>query len=259
MKKAIIICSVLAAIAITIGIILIIIGGTVGSVRYEDNTFISQERVEKLKVSVAAGEANVEFYDGDKVEIAYQTHSKYGFSVSESGGTIELNQNHIKWFNWIGFGIARKAPSATVKIPYGLTVDLEVRIGAGSVSIKDGSFGAVKCEVSAGRLTFGNTVCTSLVTDVSAGSLSVGGVTCGSIDCNISAGSAHFNKVVCDKMDIDVSAGSAHFSVIGDKADYYISVDKSAGSCNVTNQSGRDANKKIDIDVSAGSVSVNFN
>ena len=68
----------------------------------------------------------------------------------------------------------------------------------------------------------------------------------------------NIGKLTCPKINIDLSAGSVKLGVVGQKSEYSISVDKSAGSCNVANQSGTDIDKKIDIDMSAGSVTINF-
>lgn len=258
MKKTWIVCGVIAAITIVIGIILVIIGGTFGfgHVSYADESFTSQDSVTRLEVDVAAGTAKVQFYDGDSVQIDYQTHSKYGFTVSESGGTVKLEQVRGVWFG-LGF-ISRKVPAATVKIPKALVLNLSIEIGAGSVEVDSGTFGLVKCEVSAGKLSLGETACSAFECDISAGTFDVSSLTCDKIDIDVSAGNASFNKVDCDKIDIDVSAGNISMKVLGNKSDYTILVDKSAGNCNVTSKSGTDANKKIDVDVSAGNVNINF-
>lgn len=260
MKKLFIVFSILAAIAITIGIILVIIGGTFGfgNTNYSDEVFHSEQPVSNLELYVSAGSAKVELYDGDNVQIDFQTHSKYGFTVSEKDGTIKLEQHHKGWF--LGWGIAmRTAPSATVKIPKGVALNLSVEIGAGAVTVEGGTFGNVECKVSAGELTLGNIECAKASCRVSAGALKVSSLKCGSLSCKVSAGSQNIGNVTCDNIDIAVSAGSLNMHVLGNKSDYSISVDKSAGSCNVTTQTGTDANKKIDIDISAGSVNVHFN
>ena len=260
MKKALIICSVIASVLISVGIVLLIIGGTFwrGNTNYTVEVFNSEQTVERLNLSVAAGSTKVEFYEGDSVEIKYEYNSRLGFAVSEENGTVKLHQIKTGWIGLWGIN-ARRAPAATVKIPTGLVADLTIHIGAGTVTVADGAFGDVKCNVSAGVLDMGKTDCSSFICEVSAGSFNIDGVSCDSIDCDVSAGSARFSKVACGKIDIDVSAGSASFGILGDEAEYNISVDKSAGSCNVTSHQRPDASKRINIDVSAGSVFVNFN
>lgn len=258
MKKMVATFVGIGVILLVIGIILLIIGGTSGwNVQYTDEAFASEGNVQRVELDVAAGVANVEFYDGENIEIAYQAHPKYGFTASQSANTVTLSHSHSGWFNW-GWNFGRKAPVATVKIPKELKPELKINIGAGSIDIKSGEFKTLDINVSAGKLTMGETICTSADIDISAGSMEIRGLTCEGLNCDVSAGSATVSKIKCDKIDIDVSAGSVTFNVIGIKSEYNILVDKSAGSCNVTSQQGTDVNKTIDIDVSAGSVNVNF-
>lgn len=259
MKKTFIICGIVAAILICIGIILLIVGSTFGFVGniYSDESFTSQQDVSRLKIDVAAGNAKVSFYDGENVQIEYQTHSKYGFVASESNGTVKLEQPHNTWWiNW-GWGM-RRAPTATVKIPYAFILDLDIEISAGAVDVESGTFGKLTADVSAGKLDFKNIVCAEAICNISAGNLSVDGMACTSLDCDVSAGNASFTGVTCSDIDIDVSAGSLYMMVVGKKDDYSISVSKSAGSCNQSTQHVPNAVKRITIDVSAGSVTVNF-
>lgn len=260
MKKVLTVFMVIGIITVIVGIVLVIIGGTLGNanVKYTDEFFSSEGTVERLELDVAAGSAEVQFYDGDGVEISYQAHPKYGFTASQSGGTVKLGHSRGGWFNW-GWSWGRKAPTATVKIPYTLAVELDIDIGAGSVKVQSGEFRKLTIDVSAGELSMGEIVCPTAKCHVSAGSVKLEGLTCESTDCHVSAGSVEFSKVSCPVIDLDVSAGLIKLGMLGNKEEYTILVDKSAGSCNVSSQQGTDAGKKIDIDVSAGSIEVNFN
>lgn len=253
-----IIFAVIGILALAIGIVLVIVGGGFGdvNVNYTDEVFNSEGNVECLELDVAAGTANVEFYDGEGVAITYQAHPKYGFTASQNGATVKLGHSRGGWFNW--FWGSRKAPTATVKIPYTFAVDLDIDISAGSVNVQSGEFKTLKIDVSAGKLIMGEIICSTAKCHVSAGSVKLGGLSCSKTDCHVSAGSVEFSKVNCPVIDLDASAGSIKFGMLGNKAEYTILVDKSAGSCNVSSQQGTDANKKIDIDVSAGSIEINF-
>lgn len=258
MKKVMTVFLVIGIIAVIIGIVLVIVGGTLGNrnVNYTDEIFRSESAVERLELDVAAGSASVEFYEGDCVEISYQAHPRYGFTASQSGSTVKLGHSRGGWFNW---GWGRKAPVATVKLPHTLAVDLDIDISAGSVKVQSGEFRKLTIDVSAGELTLGEAVCSTAKCHVSAGSVKIEGLACSTTDCHVSAGSLKLSNVSCPVVDLDVSAGSIKIGMLGNKEEYTILVDKSAGSCNVSSQQGTDADKKIDIDVSAGSIEVNFN
>ena len=258
MKKTFIICGILASLAIAIGIILVIVGGTsgLGDSYYTDESYTAQNEVSRIKLDVAAGTAKVGFYEGDSVQIDYQTNQRYGFTVRESDGTLTIEQSHGVW--WLNWGIMRKVPTAIIKIPRHCIPDLDIEIGAGSVDVDSGTYGKIKADVSAGKLNFGRIVCADADCRVSAGDLSFDFVDCSYVSCNVSAGNATFRTVKSDNINIDVSAGNTTMYVLGSISDYTIHVNKSAGSCNLTTQIKPDAKKRIDIDVSAGSVNVHF-
>lgn len=258
MKKVMTVFLVIGIIAVILGIVLAAIGGTLGSgnVNYTDEIFRSESSVERLELDVAAGSASVEFYDGDCVEIAYQAHPKYGFTASRDGATVKLGHSQHGWFSW---NWGRKAPVATVKLPYTLAVELDIDVNAGSVKVQSGEFRKLTIDVSAGELTMGEIVCPAVKCHVSAGSVKLEGLTCSNTDCHVSAGSVKLSKVNCPVVNLDASAGSIKLGMLGNKEEYTILVDKSAGDCNVSSQRGTDPDKKIDIDVSAGTIEVNFN
>lgn len=200
-------------------------------------TFTSEADDTSLDLSLAAGEMKVEFFDGEHIEVDYPSAYPYSYNVKESGGKLSVApaNNHIFFgvFNWF------RTPTITVRIPQGKVMDLKLKVSAGKASVASGEFAAFNLSLSAGYVTVGNIRCSSFKTALSAGSASI-------------------DRVRCDDIKIDLSAGSASLTVEGKKSDYYITVDKSAGSCNVSGQQGAAAGKVIDIDLSAGSVNVGF-
>ncbi|MDE7076456.1 MAG: DUF4097 domain-containing protein, partial [Clostridia bacterium] len=197
----------------------------------------------------------VEFYDGDNIEVNYPDSINYGYEVKEKAGTLKVtpvNRVHFNWFGWSDI------PAVTVKVPHGKVMNLKLDLSAGAATVASGEYGDVRISMSAGSTTAGELKCKELITHLSAGKVTLGGAECSSLDVRLSAGVADISNVVCDDIDIDLSAGSARLSVIGNRSEYTIFVDKSAGSCNLINQSGSVAGKKIDVDLSAGAVEVTF-
>ncbi len=204
---------------------------------FEMRTFTAQEENSSLDLSLAAGKMNVQFYEGENIEVEYPSAYPYRYEVKESGGnlTVKPAYNGISfgWFPWF------KYPTVTVKVPQNKALNLKLSVSAGTATVDDGDFGSLNLSLSAGYVSVGSVNCSLFVAHASAGSLNVSNLNCGNIK-------------------VDLSAGSANLTVKGKKSDYYITVDKSAGSCNVGEQQGAVAGKVIDIDLSAGSVDVNF-
>lgn len=272
---------VAGVIVLVIGVVVLIIGISCGAlngenVDYEMQTFRSSS-ANALSLDIAAGKLNAEFYDGDELVIEYPTANRAGYTVTErANGKIEVRPVRTFW-NWLGWKRWVNMPDITVKIPQAAVYDFDIDLSAGTVNIPSGNYGTFDldisagtcnigdiaaadftCDISAGTLVAGNVACNRFELELSAGKATVGGAACAKMEIDISAGDADVKNVECGAIDIDLSAGSLSVSVLGAKSDYSIFVDRSAGSCNVSNQAGADANKRMNVDISAGSVNVSF-
>ena len=239
---------------------------------YEQQT----ESVQNIKIDSEVGEVETVFYDGDKIEIEYHTSNIYKVEISEKNGTLTYKLHGKRWLMLRG---TINYPKATIKLPEGCVYNLDIDMSAGSTTVGGGTFGDIKIDLSAGSVKLsGNTVCNSLDIDLSAGKVNIGKVKCegsfiidlsaGTVavdeaECkrlviDLSAGTVGIGTLTCPKINIDLSAGTVNLGVVGRQSQYTITVDKSAGKCNVGNQKGTDTDKKIDIDLSAGSVTIKF-
>lgn len=229
----------LGIVILFIGIAVLIAGlaanGWKFKVDYQMQTFISESDDNSLDLKISAGTVKVEYYEGENFEIVYPTSYRYGYNVTEENGKITVKPKHSFgfWFGWFNI------PQMTVKIPQGKVIDFSLDMSAGTARVTD-------CEF------------TNFNFDMSAGSAHIGNVKCDKFNCDLSAGALNVSGITCDNIIIDLSAGSANLTVKGNKSDYTILVDKSAGSCNISGQQGAVAGKIIDIDLSAGSVNVHF-
>lgn len=253
-------CLIAAAVLVGAGIALLLIGLGISDWKLDpeitENTYVqTSDNIENISLDIAAGEFETVFYDGDKIEIKYYTSSSKKVEIKESGTALSYRESNRWWINFIGF----KYPKAVIKLPQSKVYNLDVDMSAGLITIGGGTFGNLDVDMSAGAVKFnGSVTCAKLDIDISAGSIKAGTVDCSLLKVDVSAGSVEIARMSCPTIDIDVSAGSVNLGLTGAKADYTIKVDKSAGSCNLKNQTGTDSSKKIDIDISAGSVNVSF-
>lgn len=244
--------------ALLIGIVVFLVGlglnGWSTQAKYEIKTYHSTEENTVLDLNLSAGEMYVGFYDGDVIEVEYPDSYQYGYYVDELNGKLSVRPR-TSFFSWFGWN---RVPSVVVRIPTGKVMELNVDISAGKVEVAEGEFTSVKTHMSAGLTNLGDIKCGKFVSHLSAGKLNVNSLECTDFDLRLSAGAASVGRTKCDKFDVDLSAGSVNLTVAGKKSEYTITVDKSAGSCSVSDQTGTDANKRIDVDLSAGSVNVSF-
>lgn len=244
---------------LVLGIIAFFLSFFVGRavLKFDEAKYLQEtENIQSVRIDFSAGEFRTEFYDGDKIEIDYYESNGHNVSIYERNGTLTFSVK-IKWFMLWG---SYNTPKETViKLPKNNVYDLNVDMSAGNITVNGGTFGNINIDMSAGSVNLkGDFVCNKLDIDLSAGKVSADSVECTSLNVDLSAGKVDIDKLTCPVIDIDLSAGSVDFGVIGSKAEYTITVHKSAGSCNVGKQTGTDPNKKISVDLSAGSVNIHF-
>ena len=247
---------------ILIGAIILVIGlGMSGWQLNPDytNKIWTQEDgdITHLKVEFGAGEFKTVIYDGDKIEIEYQTSDVYQVKINQNAGKLTVETSN-KWS--FGFAFMFKSPKMTLKIPKNMNLQIfDFDMKAGMATLAGGEFGIVNIEISAGTLNFKNDlICDKLNLDMKAGSLITSNIITRDFKLDVSAGSANIGELNCSNTSIGVSAGSVQIRMSGFENDYNITVNKSAGSCNLTTHHYSPDNKTLDIDISAGSVHVNF-
>lgn len=206
---------------------------------WEQDTYTANAVVSKLDVDVSAGKVVINRGDVEAVTVKYDYNEEYKPEIVQNGSVLKIQTPKKK--NWIEFNFwFSKAPTTEITLP------------------KDAVFAEFDLTLNAGSVIFGDVKADTVKVEINAGSFKATSVECNKITCDINAGSAKISSLRCNSIDLDVSAGSANIEVAGAMSEYNISVDKSAGSCNVSSQTGTDPHKQIKVDVSAGSVTLTF-
>lgn len=258
------------------GVVMLVVAFSNGVSRSSDytaHTFVATDEITSYKFDISAGDFVTEFYDGDKATVEYSDSSKYEVTLTEKNGTLTVKAR-FKWY--VFFGWWGTVPKTTIKIPRNIVPDIDYDMSAGKASLEGGNYGKMtahlsagtlktgdlncetfNCHLSAGTATMGKINCSTIDCKLSAGSVEIDGAVCNSLVCKLSAGAVEIDKIDCARTELKLSAGSAELGFTDYKHNYSISVSKSAGSCNVGDQTAY-TGKSIDIDLSAGSVSCHF-
>ena len=211
-------------------------------------------------VDLNASAADVEVRYGDVTEAELSVVALDGSGTREwvlrrDGDDLEVSQKG--GWGWIGwFTLNDEAERVELVLPRALegTIDFSSDISAGSTVVA-GDYRAVELDLSAGSVQF------------------TGGST--AMDVQVSAGEARVQTEGPDIVSIDVSAGKAIVSVAGtaprtvdlgvsagaieitlpDDA-YAVSQDVSAGSADIGVRTDPSSTYRLDVDVSAGDVTV---
>lgn len=286
------------AVIAVVGLIILLVGLGLNSwtiaADYEMKSYVSTQDVTKLQINFDAGSLKTEFYDGDKILVEYPENNRLKTKIDESvSGVFSMRTDAKFWL--LGTGLS-KIPETIIKIPKTYCLVLDFCINAGKFDIASGDYADIDVKMNAGTLNFEKIQCAKLNLSLNAGDLKVQDVTCQNamvkvnagnvkiakmltntmvvnlnagnfiinditaenITADLNAGSVNMDKTCVQKLKLDIDAGSALINVVGEQAEYNIAVQKDGGTCNVSNQSGIDSNKRLDIDIDGGSVKINF-
>ena len=225
---------------------------------WEQDTFVTDESLEKVSIEIDAGKLVIkrDSIDGQAV-VNFDYNDNYHPQIVVDGGTLRIASGQKQWHftnYWYG-----DAPTIEVILNDEAFPKIELELNAGTVEFGDGQWGNyVSVELNAGAVTMGKVCVKQMFLDVNAGAFVAESITSEVFHCDVSAGAVDVKKLDSFTSSLDVSAGSATLKMVDPMAAYNVSVNKSAGSCNVTNQSFPDARRFLGIDISAGSVKITF-
>ena len=246
------------AVILTAGLIILIstlaVNGWSIKAKFTMETFTASGDNTYLEIDIGASSLKTEFYDGEKIEISYPAGRSLKTDITEKQGKLTF-ASKVKWFAQL-FNTP-KVPETVIKLPKDKIIDLEIDLGAGTISLGSGVYGNILIDVGAGTIEAKNLECRTLDCDISAGAANLKGVTCSALICDVSAGRLDVSSLTCPDIKADVSAGRISLGINGTKSEYGIRASVSAGSCNVSNQTGT-TSKMLVVDCSAGSVNVSF-
>ena len=267
------------AVLLVVGVVILVIAlGIYGWQIDDDYDMKNYECTEQntiLDIDFSAGTLEINYYDGEKIKIEYPENKNLSASIVETNGKLSFTTTtKRKWniFNWFN-----KIPTAKIWRPQGEIIDIDLDMNAGVTKVAEAEFGNFNIKMNAGTLQMDNATCKKMSVDMnagtinvkdvvsaeairidlSAGALSIQSLVCPSLVGDISAGSVNISRLQTASVDFDISAGAVKLGMIGAKSDYNIAIQKSAGSSNITNQSGN-KDLRIKANISAGSLNVSF-
>ena len=140
-----------------------------------------------------------------------------------------------------------------------------VRSGAGEFNV-NGKVSAdiIEFDCGAGSVDVEGIFANNTSIDSGMGEFNIEYIETSNLDASIGMGEVNIKGVITDNADIDISAGEMNLEIYGESEDYYITADKTAGNILVDGKSigeayGKsDAHGKIDVDISAGEVNIDF-
>lgn len=262
--KGIIAGAVIAA----IGVIVLIVGLYLNGWKFPDEnynfemrTFTAENENTNLVLNVDAGAISTEYIDGDRIIIEYPYADNYQTTITEKDG--KLTYSHPEYHFKISFsGCSTRIPHTTIKLPRGITYNLDIEIAAGTISLADGSFGTISLKMNAGTIRANEIICETFKGNMNAGTLSFDKMECSDFTYKINAGTVAVDSLTSDSTKINMNAGTVKLGFTSKQSEYTIRTDVDAGTCKangnrVENQTGT-TSKVIDVEMNAGTVKLIF-
>ena len=243
---------------------------------WQEDTFSSDAAISKLKVQVNVGQVYIQYGSVENVRVKYEFNDNYQPQISERAGVLTVETARTQWYDFgLWFG---NAPTIEITVPHELKPQIDLEVNAGTANLGDGDWGNyVKVELNAGKMSIGDVIVGELYVGINAGELSANKIQCDKLRCYLSAGKFNATDIACDEfycelsagratvnrlgaynVTIELSAGKVNLGLVGEQTDYNVRVSKSAGKCNVSNRTDASASRRLDVDLSAGTVNVSF-
>lgn len=254
------------AICLAVLLIISIVCGIIGAVSFlkvffsgdqvSDTTrrYEITENIDSLKIIVSAAELTIK-----EGEIFAVESNLKNLTVKESGGTLTVKEAK-------SLAGIYKGAVLTVYVPAGTVFrNVDIKTGAGKLTVDALSSTDLTLELGAGAVDIGTLAATaSAEIEGGAGKLTVGGGLLKNLDLSMGVGQLNLTSSFSGECELELGVGQSNITVIGNKADYSLDIDKGVGDVTVDGEKfsdrGSSGNGKnsIEIDGGVGDINVTF-
>lgn len=203
------------------------------------------------------GAANLEIRTGEQLKA--ETNNS-DITIKQDGDVIQIKQKSHNWFK-----MSDKS-KVVVYIPEGMEFDkVGIDSGAGTVAIESLNTEVLDLDLGAGEVDIDYLeVKKAADIDGGTGETSIySGVLC-NLKLDMGIGAANVSTKLSGDCDLDMGVGELELTVLGDKADYTIEVNKGVGEYTIDGEKIRDDTKigngtnNLQLDGGIGEVKVEF-
>ena len=254
------------AIAFAIFLTVSIIGGifrAVGMLGEYDSSDAVLEDVKTYTVAAEIHNLDIEINAADlciKEGEAFSVESNLKYlKVEEKGGHLTIQETKIFTGTYIGAVL-------TVYVPAGTVFDnVNITTGAGRLTIESLSSGTLDFELGAGDVSVDSLVATeSADIDGGAGRITITNGTLKDLDLDMGVGQLNLTSALTGDCQLDLGVGESNITLIGDKEDYRLDLEKGLGSISVDGKNVSDygssgnGTSRVEINGGVGSIDVRF-
>lgn len=212
--------------------------------------------VESLEVDVSY--ANINIVSGSEFKVE-ASNVKKSFKVKEVNGTLKVSDKKGKYFGNHSNG------NITIYVPYHTTLDkLTVDNGAGTISIVGITSSKLDVNQGAGKLEINHSTFYKTDIDGGAGEMNIRDSYLQDVDIDAGVGEVNIEASLVGDSKIDCGVGEMNVTLLGDKDDYKILVDKGIGNIKINRMNQKDnttygsGKNVLKLSGGVGSINVDF-
>ena len=240
-----------------ISVIALFGGFSMGDAVTEDmKTYSVSTEIHNLNIEISVADLYIKEGGAFSVESNLKN-----IKVDDSNGKLtvkDLTKN--KLFN----GGAYETAVLTIYVPTGTVFDnVNIVTGAGRLTVDNLSAETIDFELGAGEVSIGSLVATkSADIDGGAGRITVSDGALENLDMDMGVGELNLTSAFSGECKLDLGVGESNITLIGNKDDYKLDVEKGLGSISVDGKSvydfGSSGRNKVEISGGIGAINIRF-
>ena len=256
------------AIALAVFLSITIIGGIASGVGAVIGLFVGGDatsdpqiysisgEINNLNIEISAAELSIIEGDGFCVESNLE-----GLKVNEKNGCLTIREKNRLFGSY-----SYENAFLKVYIPAEISFDaVDITTGAGKFTVDSLSAGTVDFEFGAGEVSIGNlTVTESADIEGGAGRITVSDGAIKDLDMDMGVGQLNLTSSLSGDCKMDLGVGESNITLIGDKDDYRVELDRGLGNVSVDGKSVSDFGSsgsgvnKVEINGGIGAINIRF-
>ena len=220
----------------------------------EDITaYAVSDKVTALDIEIGAADFTIKEADAFKVESNLKN-----LTVTNKGGRLIIKEKS-------NFGTVYKDAALTLYIPADTVFDkVDINTGAGKLTVGALSANELDLDLGAGEVKIDNlTALIDADIDGGAGKITVNSGSLANLDLDMGVGQLNLTSALLGDSELSLGVGESNLTLVGNKEDYRLDVDKGVGNITVDGQnlskfSNSTGANRVDIDGGIGAININF-
>ena len=218
-------------------------------------TYSVSSEIQSLEVKIYAADFTIKQGESFSVE----SNLKH-LTVEAENGVLTIKETKK-------FGSTYTGAVLTLYVPADAVFEkVNITTGAGKLTVDSLSAATMNFELGAGEVSIDTLIATSDI-DIGggAGKITISGGALHNLDLDMGVGQLNLTSALTGESDFDLGVGESNITVIGNKGDYKLDIEKGLGNItvdgtSVSNIKGQgNGNNSIEVNGGIGAINLNFN